>query len=147
MWADMRHKTRRRALVIAAPLLVVVAALLLLLVLGGDDRDERAPRPRPSAPAGLEPLAFMPAGASAVLDFDTTQAPGSFAAIGLIPELPGSPLDAGQVQRLTGGRIAVALAGERVWIAAQTRAAPPRPPRELPHGGRAGPSPVAARAG
>ena len=127
MWADMRHKTRRRALVIAAPLLVVVAALLLLLVLVGDDRDERAPRPRPSAPAGLEPLAFMPAGASAVLDFDTTQAPGSFAAIGLIPELPGSPLDAGQVQRLTGGHIAVALADERVWIAAQTRAAPPRP--------------------
>src|SRR4051812_25279988 len=99
----MLQTNRRRALVIAVPLLAAVVALVLLL--GRDDGNERSPRPRPPVPAGLEPLAFMPRGASAVMDFDTTQAPASFAAIGLIPELPGSELTAQQVQRLTGGRI------------------------------------------
>src|SRR5690349_8833119 len=116
---------RRRALVIAVPLLVAAAVVALVLRTRGGDAP--GPRPRPPVTAGLEPLAFMPAGAPAVLDFDTRQAPAAFAAIGLIPELPGSPLTAGQVQRLTGGHIAVALSGGRVWIAAQSRSAPPRP--------------------
>jgi hypothetical protein len=111
----------RRALFAVAPLLAIAA--VLVLVLGG--KDEPAPRPR--LPPGMEPLAFMPAGASALLDFDTRSPAAGFAAIGLIPELPGSPLTAEQVQRLTGGRIAVAFAGDRVWVAAQSRSAPPRP--------------------
>ena len=69
----------------------------------------------------------MPAGASAVLDFDTRQASAELRRDRADPGAPGAPLDAEQVQRLTGGHIAVAFAGERVWIAAQTRAAPPRP--------------------
>src|SRR5690349_3617726 len=124
---------RRRLLAITV--LLVLAAGAVVLATRGDDR---RPRPRPPAPAGLEPLAFMPAGASAVLDFDTTQAPAAFAAIGLIPELPGSPLDAGQVQRLTGGRIAVALEGGRIWIAAQSRRPPPRPSGPAVAGTRGG---------
>jgi len=69
----MLKTDRRRALVIAAPLLAVVAALaLLVLLLGRDGESERSPRPR--APVAVEPLAFMPAGASAVLDFDTREA-------------------------------------------------------------------------
>jgi len=126
----MLKTDRRRALVIAAPLLAVVAALaLLVLLLGRDGESERSPRPR--APVAVEPLAFMPAGASAVLDFDTREASAGLAAIGLIPKLPGAALDAEQVQRLTGGRIAVAFSsGGRVWVAAQSRAAPPRPSGE-----------------
>jgi hypothetical protein len=111
----------RRALFAVAPLLAIAA--VLVVVLGGNESEAPAPRP----PAGPEPLAFMPAGATALLDFDTRTATAGFAAIGLIPELPGSTLSAEQVQRLTGGRIAVALAGDRVWVAAQSRAAPPRP--------------------
>src|SRR5689334_11160406 len=114
---------RRRVLVIAAALLMAAAVLAVVLTKGGDE-PQRPPRP---APAGLEPLAFMPAGASAVLDFDTREAAAAFAAVGLIPELPGSPLNAQQVQRLTGGHIAVAYDSGRVWIAAQSRTGPPRP--------------------
>jgi hypothetical protein len=115
--------SRGRVLVIAAPALVAI--LVLVLVLGGDRGTERAPRPGP--PAGVEPLAFMPAGANAVLDFDTRQSAAGLIAVGLVPELPGATLTANQVQRLTGGRMAVALANGRMWLAAQTRAAPPRP--------------------
>jgi hypothetical protein len=117
---------RGRALVIAAALLAVAVGAGLVLLLTGDDGNERSPRP--PVTAGMEPLAFMPAGAPAVLDLDTRQSSAAFAAVGLIPELPGSTLTAEQVGRLTGGRIAVAFAGERVWVAAQTRAAPPRVP-------------------
>ncbi|WP_028063707.1 hypothetical protein [Solirubrobacter soli] len=125
---------RRRVLVIAAAVLVAVAVLVVVLTRGGGE----APRPPRPAPPGLEPLAFMPAGASAVLDFDTRQAPAAFAAIGLIPELPGSPLTANQVQRLTGGWISVALSRGQLWIAAQSRAAPPRPSGGAVAGTRAG---------
>jgi hypothetical protein len=136
---------RRRVLGIAVPLVVAAALVALVVALrGGGDRD---PRPRPPVAAGLEPLAFMPAGAPAVLDFDTRQAPAAFAAIGLIPELPGSPLTAGQVQRLTGGHIAVALSGGRVWIAAQSRSAPPRPSGGAVAGERGGTIVVAPDAG
>jgi hypothetical protein len=123
--------TRRKgALVVAAVVLAVVATLVALA--GDDGGGERAPAPRPRP--GPEPLAFMPAGADAVLDFDTTKAAAGLAAIGLIPELPGATLGPEQVQRLTGGRIAVAFARGRVWVAAQTRAAAPR----LSGGGVAG---------
>jgi hypothetical protein len=120
MTAVTRATLARRALFALAPLLAIAA--VLVVVLGGS---EPAPRPRPAP--GPEPLAFMPRGASAILDFDTRAPAAGFAAVGLIPELPGSTLSAEQVQRLTGGRIAVAFAGERVWVAAQSRAAVPRP--------------------
>jgi hypothetical protein len=118
------------------PLLAAVAVLVLLL--RGDGGSEHAPRPRTTPPVGVEPLAFMPAGASAVLDFDTSQASARLAAIGLIPKLPGAALDLEQVERLTGGRIAVAFAGDRVWIAAQTRTTPPRPSGAAVAAARAG---------
>ena len=123
--ASLADAGPRRALLIVAALLAVVAAAALVLLLKGDG--EGRPSPPPATPVGVEPLAFMPAGASAVLDFDTRQPAAGFAAVGLIPKLPGATLSAEQVQRLTGGRIAVALADGRLWIAAQSRSAPPRP--------------------
>ena len=69
----------------------------------------------------------MPVGASAMLDFDTGQTTAALAAIALVSQLPGASLTAVQVEALTGGRMAVAFGGGRVWLAAQTRSAPPRP--------------------
>ena len=116
---------RRRALAVALVLLALVVGAVLMLVRGGGDPGVSAPLPR--APTAIEPLAFMPAGASAVLDFDTGQTTAALAAIALVSQLPGASLTAGQVEPLTGGRMAVAFGGGQVWLAAQTRSAPPRP--------------------
>ncbi len=115
----------RRALLIGVPLLAIVAAVVLVLVLEATTGAGAPPPPAP--PVGMEPLAFMPAGTSAVLDLDTSQASAGLIAVALIPELPGATLSAEQVQRLTGGRMAVGFADGRLWVAAQSRAAPPRP--------------------
>jgi hypothetical protein len=136
----MLWTNHRRVLLIGAALVVVVIVAVLLLTRGGvDERPQRPP-----APPGVEPLAFMPAGASAVLDLDTRQSSAAFTAIGLIPELPASPLTAEQVGRLTGGRIAVAFAGNRLWLAAQTRAAPPPVSNAAKRGGTVVIAPSAA---
>ena len=119
-------KTRpRRALVIAVPLLALVALAMFVLLRGGPEKTDTVSPP--SAPRAIEPLAFMPAGSTAVLDFDTGQTTAALAAVALVSQLPGTPLTALQVDQLTGGRMAVAFGGGRVWLAAQTRAAPPRP--------------------
>jgi len=117
--------SRSRTAVVATPLLalVVVAVLVLLLRAVGESENSTPPR----APVAIEPLAFMPAGASAVLELDTERPLAGLAAIGLIPKLSGATLSVEQVGRLTGGRMAVAFGGGRVWLAAETRAAPPDP--------------------
>ena len=118
--------TRRRwALAVALVLLALVLGVVLMLVRGGGEPGVSAPPPR--APKAIEPLAFMPAGTSAVVDFDTGQTTAALAAIALVSQLPGASLTAEQVEPLTGGRMAVAFGGGRVWLAAQTRSAPPRP--------------------
>ncbi len=120
-------------LAVALVLLALVVGAVLMLVRGGGDPGVSAPLPR--APTAIEPLAFMPAGASAVLDFDTGQTTAALAAIALVSQLPGASLTAGQVEPLTGGRMAVAFGGGRVWLAAQTRSAPPRPEWRRGRGG------------
>jgi hypothetical protein len=82
--------------------------------------------PAPRAPAGIEPLAFMPAGAPTVLDLDTDVPAIAVAAAVLIPRLPGATLSTEQLRPLVGGRMAVAFGGGRVWLAAVTNAPPPR---------------------
>ncbi len=69
----------------------------------------------------------MPAGATAVLDFDTARTTAALAAVALVPQLAGASLTADQVEQLTGGRMTVAFGGGRVWLAAATSSAPPRP--------------------
>jgi hypothetical protein len=128
---------RRRALLIAAPVLLA-AAVALVLLRGGKDTAPQAPR----VPTGIEPLAFMPPGADVVLDLDTDVPSIAIAAAQLVPRLPGSALTVAQVQPLVGSRMAIALDGGRMWLAAITRA--PAPPGAVKRGGTVvvGPAPV-----
>jgi hypothetical protein len=102
-------------------MVVLLSVVLVLLLRGGEERT-----PRPSAPRGIEPLAFMPAGADAVLDLDTGVPTVAIAAAALVPRLPGATLTAEQLRPLIGSRLAIALDGGRMWLAAITRAPPPR---------------------
>jgi hypothetical protein len=111
-------------LAIAAPLLALVVIALIVALDVGTDSGDRAPAPR--APSAPEPLAFMPAGATAVLEFDTSRTTAALAAVAAVSQLPGTPLTVGEADRLTGGRMAVAFGGGRVWLAAQTRSELPR---------------------
>jgi hypothetical protein len=112
--------TRRVAVVLAAALALIAGVAALLLLRGGDD--ERA---RPKAPPGIDPLAFVPAGADVVFDLDTAVPAVAVAAAELVPKLPGATLTAEQVRPLVGGRMAVAVQGGKLWLAAVTQAPPP----------------------
>ncbi len=117
----------RRGGVIVAPLLLLLVLVLGVFVLSRGSNDEPGNAPPPRAPEAIEPLAFMPAGAAVVLDFDTGQPAAVVAAAALVSQLPGATLSAEQVEALAGGRMAVAFDGGQMWLAAQTRSAPPRP--------------------
>src|SRR4051794_2761538 len=135
---------RRRAVVLAAAaLLVVVGVILVLLLLRGGDEHS----PRSVAPRGIEPLAFMPADADVVLDLDTGAPTVAVAAAALVPRLPGATLSGEQLRPLLGGRMAIALDGGRMWLAAITRAPPPPVPGATKRGGTVvvGPSVPAPR--
>jgi hypothetical protein len=128
----MSRAPGRRGLVAAgAVLLVVVGVLVVLLLRGGDE----STTPRPSAPRGIEPLAFMPPDADVVLDLDTGAPTVAIAAAALVPRLPGATLSGDQLRPLLGGRMAIALDGGRMWLAAITRAPPPRVPGARKRGG------------
>jgi hypothetical protein len=137
----------RRAVVLAAAALLVVAGVigLLLLLRGGD---EHSPR-RPAAPTGIEPLAFMPADADVVLDLDTGAPTVALAAAALVPRLPGATLSGEQLRPLLGSRMAIALDGGRMWLAAITQAPPPPVRGAAKRGGTVvvGPSVPAPRPG
>jgi hypothetical protein len=132
---------RRRGLLIAAPALIVVAVVLVLLLRGGSDRA----RPPAAKPAGIEPLAFMPAGADVVFDLDTDVPSIAVAAAELVPRLSGATLTAEQLRPLVGGRMAIALDGGRMWLAAITRAPAPRVPGAVKLGGTVVVAPAAVQ--
>jgi hypothetical protein len=138
------HERRRALLVAAVALLVVAGAAVVLLRRGGSGE----PPPR-RAPAGVEPLAFMPAGADVVLDLDTDVPAIAIAATELVPRLSGAKLSAEQLRPLVGGRMAIALDGGRMWVAAITSAPPPHVPGAVKRGGTVvvGPTLQAARPG
>ncbi len=128
---------RRSGRLVAGGLIVAAAIALgaaLLLTRGGGS----GVRPPPRAPTGIEPLAFMPAGQQTVLDLDTDVPAIAIVAAELIPRLPGSTLTAEQVRPLVGGRMAVAFGDGRMWLAAVTRAAVPRPSGGAAAGERGG---------
>jgi hypothetical protein len=130
----------RRLLIASAAVLLVVAAALVLLLRGGQDT-----KPQPAKPTGIEPLAFMPADADIVLDLDTDVPAIAVAAAELVPRLDGATLTAEQLRTLVGGRMAIALDGGRMWLAAITSA--PAPPGAVKRGGTvvAGPALQAPR--
>jgi hypothetical protein len=121
----LEAREHRRALLAAAAALLVVAAVALVVLLRGGGSDGP---PAARAPAGVEPLAFMPAGADVVLDLDTDVPAIAIAAAELVPRLSGATLSAEQLRPLVGGRMAIALGGGRMWLAAITSAPPPRVP-------------------
>jgi len=139
---DPRPLARRPLLLAGAGLAVLAVAALAVVLLARGGGHEPAP-----PPAAVEPLAFMPAGAQAVLDLDTSVPAVAIAAAELIPRLSGATLTDAQIQPLVGGRIAVALRGGRLWLAAASRAAPPRPSAGAAAGRRAGTVVVAPSAG
>jgi hypothetical protein len=118
--ANLGGMTRRAAIVLAA-VVAVVAGIAAFLLLRGDDK----PAP-PKAPPAAEPLSFMPADADVVFDLDTDVPAIAVAAAELVPRLPGATVTAEQIRPLVGGRMAVAVEGGKLWLAAVTSA--PAPP-------------------
>jgi hypothetical protein len=115
---------RRRAPLIAAALAVVAGALVAVLLLrgGGDDGGSTT-----AAPARAEPLAYVPAGTDAVFDLDTGAPIVALGVEQLVPRASHGALSADQVGPLLGGRVAVAVRGDRLWLGAATSAPAPRP--------------------
>jgi hypothetical protein len=116
---------RRRAPLIAAALAVVAGALAAVLLLrgGGDDNGGSTT----AAPARAEPLAYVPAGTDAVFDLDTGAPIVALGVEQLVPRASHGALTADQVGPLLGGRVTVAVQGDRLWLMAATSAPAPRP--------------------
>lgn len=102
----------RRVAVIAGVLALVVAGVVGLLLLSGGD-DHR----RPGAPAGADPLAFVPAAADVVVDLDTRAPLVALALEQLAPRLTGGALSSAAVTPLLGGRAVIATKSGRAWVA------------------------------
>jgi hypothetical protein len=119
---------------------LVIIATLAVLLRGGEKPAPSGPR----APVGLEPLAFMPAGAPTVFDLDTDVPAVAIAAAELVPKLSGATLTDAQLQPLVGGRMAIAQLGGKMWLAAVTRAPAPREPNAAKLGGTVVVAPDAA---
>jgi hypothetical protein len=136
----------RRSIIVAGLVAVAVAAIVAGVVVGGGR--EAAPR---RAPPAADPLAFVPADADAVFALDTGAPLVALAVEQLLPRVSARPLSAAQIGRLTGGRAAVAITGDRVWLAIATDAPAPRPAAGAAAAKRDGvvvvaPGPVALRA-
>ncbi|MDP9347164.1 MAG: hypothetical protein M3P44_15925, partial [Actinomycetota bacterium] len=106
---------RHRAPLIAAALAVAAGAVAAVIFLHNRDRDGAG-----AATERVDPLAFMPARAPVVLDLDTRQPLIALAVQQLAPRLTGGRLTVGAVDPLLGGRVAIALDGDRAWLAFPT---------------------------
>jgi hypothetical protein len=110
---------RRRLPLIASALAVAAGAVAAVLIL--QDRDPRSARATDRA----DPLAFVPARAPVVLDLDTGEPLIALAVGQLAPRLTAGRLTAAAVEPLLGGRVAIALDGDRAWLAFSTSQAAP----------------------
>jgi hypothetical protein len=115
---------RRRAPVLAAALVLLGAVVAAVVLLRGGGEDERAPR----APARADPLAYAPARADIVADLDTSAPIVALAVEQLFPRLSDGAVSSAQLAPLLGGRAAIALDGDRAWLAVATTAPAPRGP-------------------
>lgn len=111
-----------RRLIVAGLAALALAAIVAGVVVGGGR--ERSPR---RTVATAEPLAFVPGDADAVFALDTGAPLVGLAVEQLLPRVGARPLNAAQIGRLTGGRAALAITGDRVWLAIATSAPAPRP--------------------
>lgn len=112
----------RRPLIFAGLAVLAVAAIVAGLVVGRSS--DPAPR---RAPPAADPLSFVPADADAVFALDTGAPLVGLAVEELLPRVGPGALTAAQVGRLIGGPAAVAITGDRVWLAVATSAPAPRP--------------------
>jgi hypothetical protein len=112
--------SRRRVPLVAAALVVVLGVAALVILLRGD-ADEH-----PKS-AKVEPLAYLPDGGNdAVFDLDTSAPLVDIAVEQLASRLTHGALSAEQVRPLVGGRVVVALRGDRAWLVFATDAPAPR---------------------
>ncbi|MEP6954265.1 MAG: hypothetical protein ABI950_09425 [Solirubrobacteraceae bacterium] len=106
--------SRQRLPLIASALAVVAGAIAAVLILHARDRHTTPATDR------VDPLAFMPSRAPVVLDLDTKQPLIALAVQQLAPRLTSGRLTVDAVDPLLGGRVAIALDGNRAWLAFAT---------------------------
>jgi hypothetical protein len=113
---------RSRAPLLAAALVLLAGAVALVLLLRGGDDDQ------PQRAATAEPLAYLPVGtADVVFDLDTREPLVGLAVEQLAPRATHGAVTVDQVHALVGGRAAVAIDGDRAWLAFATDAPAPKP--------------------
>jgi hypothetical protein len=99
------------ALVVVA--VVALAALAIVLTLGSGDNESAPPGSQGGTSARAEALAYVPAGAPAVIGVDTDSPSASLVFGALVPRISGGSLTANDISPLLGNEAVVALLDPR----------------------------------